>query len=246
MPAERYFLATPFEEDASVSLEEKEAHHLIRVMRAQPGEAVELVNGLGQLAQATVVECHKKRADLRIDKVVEKPKPAFRLILAQAIPRTSRLEMIVEKGTELGMSELWLFLGQRSERKQFGDKQADRVKAIMIAAMKQCGRLDLPELKLMPALEKWDSLSLPAFYGDVMPDAPTFSSAWQQTPPKEGCLFFVGPESGFTESETTKMQQMEARGVKLHDNILRTDTAPIVALSLIQHWQLCSTLESGR
>lgn len=239
MPAERYYIPTPFDQGAKLVLEDQEHHHLAHVMRARQGEELELVNGQGQLALAVIESLEKKRAVLLTLSVHTAPLPQKKIILAQGLPRLNRLEFILEKGTELGVNEFWIFPAARSEKKELSQNQIDRVQTITVAAMKQCGRLFLPKVVLMPALKQWPPVpGFNSFFGDVRPTAPLFSHAWDQNPSLSEALFFVGPESGFTDEEVTLMERQGASGVKLHHNILRTDTAAIAALSLLSHWML--------
>src|SRR5262245_8638445 len=135
MPHSRFFLNTLFEKEREVSLSGEEAHHLWHVMRKREGEIVELVNGSYQLAKAKILFYEKKGIRLQLLDVLEKSPLPTSLVLCQAIPRMERLERIVEKGTELGMSELWLFGGQLSEKKEVNTAQLKRLEAIAIAAM---------------------------------------------------------------------------------------------------------------
>ncbi len=230
MPAERYFLDALFSEGQEIALAGDECHHLCTVMRTQVGEKVELVNGKNQLAVASVQAIGKKRALLRLESLSSKTPPPS-VILAQAIPRFHRLETILEKGTELGATQFWLFPGMRSEKKELSPAQQERMRLIAISAMKQCGRLDLPAIELMPPLASWPIPIGNLFYGDTRPDAPRFKGRATLADP---LLFFIGPEKGFDEKEIALLEQkFGAMGVKLHENILRTDTASLVALSLI-------------
>jgi len=229
MPAERYYLSEKFGVGEELFLVEDEFQHLTRVMRAKESEEIELVNGAGGLASAIIERLEKKRAVLKIEKVSTESPSSKKIILAQAIPRINRLDFIVEKGTELGMSELWLFPGKLSERKDLSEHQLNRLKAVTIASMKQCGRLFLPNILLKKPLDKWESLPSPAFFGDLNPQAPLL----QSTKIPDQVIFFIGPESGFTDDEEKKLQTLGAQGVKLHPNILRTDTAALVALALL-------------
>lgn len=238
MPIERYFSDSDLVKGESLTLTDQEFHHLVHVTRIKSGEEIEVVNGRGALATAIVNRLEKKQAVLSVNSVMCAPKSNTEVILAQAIPRINRLDFILEKGTELGMSQLWLFPAAESERRSFTDHQLDRMRAIKVSAMKQCGRLYLPQLKIMPPLNQWKPLECIAFYGDVDPKAPVFAEIWKEMQHPEHALFFVGPEGGFNAEEQTILQQLNAKGVKLHPNILRTDTAALTALSLITHWQM--------
>lgn len=233
MPAERFFADSLFENNASIKLEDQEFHHLVNVMRAGLGDSIELVNGQGQLAVASLQTIEKKRAFLEITSIQFSQEPTFQKILAQAIPRGNRLDFILEKGTELGMTDIWLFPGKLSERSEISSNQLERMRALTIAAMKQCGRLYLPKISVMPTLAQWKALPYPSYYGDVNPKAPSFASQWLSNKPQQGAIFFIGPESGFHDKEIEVLKQLDVQGVNLHPNILRTDTAALTALVLM-------------
>lgn len=246
MPAERFFTNQPILIGEELILSGQERHHLVDVMRPRAGEPIELVNGQGALAQATFVRSDRQTAVLRVESVEVAKASANQYILAQAIPRINRLDFIVEKGTELGMTALWLFPSERSERKVLTEHQVERLDAMAIAAMKQCGRLFLPKIELKPPLMQWKRETLPvsceAFFGDVDPEAPLFLHALAQQGEQEKqskqntrILFFIGPESGFTDKEVEQLKHLGAEGVSLHPNILRTDTAALAALTLATH-----------
>ncbi len=226
MPESRYFLDSPFKPHAKATLEDEEFHHLSRVMRGNVGDEIELVNGQGQLATARIEKIDKREAQLAIMNVATHTRSWPPLILAQAIPRLNRLEFILEKGTELGVSEFWLFPGKHSEKESFSQQQQRRMRMLIIAAMKQCGRFDLPKIEMKTLQECRADGEAQTFYGDVREGRP-------QLPvldPKRPIIFYVGPEAGFHADEV-EMLESYAVGVSLHPNILRVDTAAIAALS---------------
>lgn len=241
MPSERYYSSKNFIEGDVIFFEEQEFHHLIHVMRTRAGEEVEIVNGNGQLAVAIVKSLEKKRAVIEIANVLTAKPEQYPLILAQSIPRTNRLEYILEKATELGATEIWLFNSTNSEKRVFTDHQKERLDTILIAAMKQCGRLFLPKLKFSKSMEEIFPLkdSIKAYFGSTNPLAPPFFDILnEQSARKGGSLFCVGPEGGFTDEEDHFMVLSGLIGVKLHSNILRTDTAAIAGLSIISSKEL--------
>lgn len=225
MPSERFYVDTPLK-TSEITIEGEEFHHLVRVMRAQVGDAVELINGRRELAQATLQTLGKKEAVLKITSCQTMQKGA-EIVLAQAIPRMNHLEWIIEKGTELGASAFWLFPGDHSDKKTLSAHQEARLKALSIAAMKQCGSLFLPSIIMKPPLAAWTPLAGSLFYGDVRQNAPKLPYA-----PKEPIVIFIGPEKGFSLKEVESLEhKLKAQGVKLHENILRTETAGVVALA---------------
>lgn len=233
MPHDRFFLDAPLEPHTQVSLEGDEAHHLMRVMRKKVGEKVELVNGQSQLAVASIHRLDKREVSLDLLEVELKNPSSYPLIICQAIPRLNRLDTLVEKGVELGMTALWLFPGQLSEKKELSPTQFLRLRGIAIAAMKQSGRLDLPAITLMPPLSAWTEPTLPAYFGDFALETPPLLSLLE---PGKGMMFFVGPEAGFTEQEKGRLRQMNVQPAKLHANILRTETASLAALSIASNF----------
>lgn len=239
MPAERYFHSGFLEENQRIHLKDQEHHHLVNVMRTRLGEEIEVVNGNGQLAKAVLETIEKKSSCLLVESVQTASPSSQHLILAQGIPKINRLELIVEKGTELGMTEIWLFPAMRSEKKDFSENQMERLHTLMVSAMKQCGRLFLPKVIVMPPLKQWKDIAIkPIFFGDVDPEAQAFLSIWNELKPSNGAIFCIGPESGFTEEEVGFLRKLDAHGVKLHPNILRTETAAIASLTLLSHVML--------
>jgi len=231
MPVDRYYTSAELEKGKTVLLEGKERHHLQHVTRHKGGDRVELVNGRGALAKAELLSCSKQFAELAVLEVERERQPAFRAVIAQAIPRINRLDFILEKGTELGMTELWLFPAKQSERKTLSENQLERMRHVMAAAMKQCGRLYLPQLLVRPHFSEWKLPELPLYYGDLNPQAPPFFRELESL--SDGALFFIGPESGFSDDEEKALQKLGAKGVWLHPNVLRTDTASLAALVLM-------------
>lgn len=230
MPADRFFIPSALQVGESAILEDTEFHHLVRVMRSEEGDQVELVNGQGTLALASITQVGKKQAHLIIKKVTQEPKPEKELILAQALPRINRLDFIIEKGTELGATQFWLFPGHCSERKSLTEHQVERLQSLVIAAMKQCGRLYLPSIEIKSPLDQWEKSSIASYYGDIRETAKPFSGVLK---PSESALFFIGPEAGFSDKEIDYLSKLGSMGVKLHPNILRTDTAALVALTIM-------------
>lgn len=240
MPKERFFFEQSLRENEIISIKEDEFHHLVNVMRAKIEDRIEIVNGMGELAHACVKSIEKRQATLLIETVKLEPLPNFQVILAQAIPRPNRLDFILEKGTELGMTEIHLFAGKHSERKDFKENQMDRMRSILISAMKQCGRLHLPKIVIRQELEKWEQLDYPAYFGDVETSAASFLDTYKRVECDKGVIFFIGPETGFNEKEVLKLRSLGVTGVKLSGNILRTDTAALVALALIGFKLTCT------
>lgn len=237
MPHNRYYLDTIFQEDEKVVIAGDEYHHLSRVLRAGRGDTVELVNGKGLLAQASLLELKKQEAELRIIQVIEESREKTPLVLVQGLTRMNHLEWIIEKGTELDATAFWLFPGILSEKDRLSENQASRLRSIAIAAMKQCGRLDLPSIEEKPPLLKWAPLQGTLLFGDLAKKTPYLWELPLEKPLLSPIFLFIGPESGLDSRESDFLQaSLSARPIRLHSNVLRAETAAITALSLIQQY----------
>jgi 16S rRNA (uracil1498-N3)-methyltransferase len=222
MPADRFYLDQPL--TSPLIIHGEELHHL-HVMRIRSGEKIEIVNGRGELVEAQVEGIDKKEATLKIVSHVKKQPPTQKIILAQALPRFSALEWVVEKGTELGVTEFWLFPGNLSEKTSLTPTQLQRLQMMTISALKQCGRLFLPQILIKPPLVEWQKIEGSLFYGDVQGTAPLAG------PFLDRVFFIIGPEKGLASTEIEKLQTLGAKAISLHVNTLRTETAAIAALS---------------
>lgn len=244
MPENRFFTFEPIQENSSICLDVEESHHLIHVMRLPINSSLEIINGKGYLGTATFTDIKHKQAEVLVTGVKHYQPRLKPVWLYQAICRPNRLHYIIEKSVELGVDKILFFPGNHSEIKTLSEQKLQKLQRIAIAAIKQCGRLYLPEILLIPAIEKWKPESFPLFYGDIQQEAtPLFLYLEKLKMSPSHIGFIVGPEKGLTPQETKKLEQLRAVGTSLHHHILRTDTAPIVALSLIQHFQLCQNQE---
>lgn len=212
-------------------------------MRGTVGTSLELVNGRGEYGKAQAIAILKQKGKEQVRVLVEAiehgPKSAVKIHLIVAILRAQRLDDILEKGTELGMHQLSFYPAMRSEKVSFSPAQQQRMERILIAAMKQCGRFDLPTLSLLPPIAKWqaDEFGCATYYGDLRSSAPAFFRALDtELPPK--IAFVTGPEAGFTETELDQLAQLHFQGVRLATHTLRAQTAPLAALSLLSQLAL--------
>ena len=224
MPADRFFVAAPL--NNNLILEGEEFHHLAKVMRVRVGETIEIVNGQGELAEAELVSLDKKSCELKILSHKKVPPPEQAIILAVALTRPASLEWTLEKATELGTTEFWLFPGERSEKKDLSKSQIHRLDMILINALKQCGRLYLPKIVLKPPLGEWQVPAGSLYFGDLSTQA-SLKGPFDKT-----VMFFIGTEKGFSPEETVLLREkFKAHPISLHENILRAETAAITVLS---------------
>ena len=197
------------------------------MLRVRLGEEIELVDGKGSLAQATLHELAKDRATLVVRNVQTLPPPVPRIVSAIALMRMSKLEWTIEKCTELGADAFILFAADQSEKEDLSEHQQERLRHLSIAALKQCGRLYLPTLALL-TLEQVLSTNALILFGEPDPQTPRLAS---ETAPE--IVFVTGPEKGFSKREREHLKQ-KGKGVRLNAHILRAETAPVCAISILR------------
>jgi 16S rRNA (uracil1498-N3)-methyltransferase len=219
MPVDRFYFDGPLTEN--ITLEGPEFQHM-KVLRINVGETMEIVNGRGSIAKAAVTGSEKYAAHLQLSEIRHHPRPALQLTLAVPLLRMSKLELIFEKCTELDADAFYLYAADHSEKPDISENQLERLRAITISALKQCGRLFLPTIEVLPFAHLFQAEAT-ILYGD--PDG-----APLKLPPP--ALFLSGPEKGFSDRERTILQQ-KATGIKLNPNVLRAETAPIAATSIL-------------
>jgi 16S rRNA (uracil1498-N3)-methyltransferase len=230
MPADRFYLDELLCRGAIVSLAGVEYHHLSHVMRISIGEEVELVNGRGALAIAKLLSANKQEARLEILSVQTTSRPIQQIILAIPLLRYNKLELIVEKGTELGASAFWFYVADFSEKIKLSAHQSERLRFLAISALKQSGRLFLPEFQFLPSLETIHEFIL---FGDTQSGAPKMKEIELQ----ETIIFVTGPEKGYSKRELELLQK-KGKGVTLNPHILRAETAPLAAMSILAIYRM--------
>lgn len=235
------------------SLSEFESHHLAHVLRAKPGDHIELFDGRGRVAPGVIAEIRKRSVEVdAVDPVFTPPStPAVNLWLAP--PKGDRFDWIIEKATELGATSIRPLLTERSVVEPRPAK-LDRLEQLVVAAGKQSRTVWLPEI-CSPT--SWKSLWVPATSpsmtnadshwliadptGDVAlidalrteetRPAPTSNSS-EDRARLSSVNVAIGPEGGWTTNELAAARERGARIVSLGDSILRIETAAIAALAV--------------
>jgi 16S rRNA (uracil1498-N3)-methyltransferase len=200
-------------------------------MRKCSGDSIELINGKGLFAHAEIDSKneHKKGVYCTVTKVLEEKSPKLRSTLIQAIIRPQKLELVVEKACELGVTSL-IFV--RCERSDKSSPKSGRLEHIAISALKQSGRLHLPIFQEATSLEKALTLAQEKnlFYGAI--DGAPFVEL-QKSITSRSVTFCIGPEGGFTQKEFDLLSVHSAKGVSLGPHVLRSETASILACGLM-------------
>ena len=228
------------------SLGADEARHLGQVLRAKPGDEVELADGRGAVFPAEVISVGKREALLQVGVPACFPEPTPRLSMWVAPTKhTDRFEWFLEKACECGVSEIQPIWTDRSERRI---EKRDRWSRTLAEAMKQSRRAWLPELH--PAQSLSDALTaLPNADGDgpwlglahcPVPEHPEWKrqSVVEALPRGRDAVIAIGPEGDFSPAEIQAFAKAGFTPVTFGDHRLRTETA---ALYAVQAFHICNT-----
>lgn len=235
----RLFLDAPLVPGADVALPPQAAVHAVRVLRIGAGDALTLFNGDGHDYPATLTAATGGRAVARVGarrpSSLESP---LRVTLAQALARGEKMDWIVQKATELGVTAILPLVTERSEVKLDDARAGKRVahwRAIAIAACEQSGRSSVPAVAAPQPLGDW----LRAM--DAQPRATQLAlhptgGATPRTlaPPPSAVTLAVGPEGGFGERDLAALQAAGFGALTLGPRILRTETAGLAAIAALQ------------
>ena len=216
-----------------ITLDTRQSHHLVRVLRIRSGAAVELFDGTGRVWQATVSQA--SRDACRIERgapVAEEAPAAFEIHLAPALLRSDAMDRLLRQATELGAHQFWPLETARTgtvrkrARARFGHWHR-----IVVGACEQSRRAYLPRLN---EIRRFDE-----FIGSVDPRQtlllhPAAQPLHRQLP-LESTTVLVGPEGGWTNDELARARDRGIEACSMGPGILRAETAPLAALAAIRH-----------
>ncbi len=214
-----------------------EAHHLFNVCRLKTGDTVELFDGAGTLAKASIEKATSKLVSLKIIdlKKTEKPnKPE--IIIAVSLPKGERFDWLLEKCTELGVDRIIPVIFERTIKQPKNPKAAQRWRNIAIAAAKQCRRIFLPRIdmpaplvEILSAFKKQHN-KVEILVGGLEPKSPILITKQFGT---KDTIAFIGPEGGITEDEKSFLEDCGAKFVRLTNTILRIETAALAFAAIL-------------
>ena len=226
-----------------IDLEQEDFHYLKHVLRLKAGDPLILFDGIGNEYSAVINDFGDSRVRLEIREERRVDDPAPPVILAQAVPKESKMDFIIQKATELGVRTIIPFTSSRTVPRLTEEKAAARVKRwrkIAAEASKQCGGTIVPrvsEIRTFEAMmDEGARASLPLFFweeeqGRGIRDV--FSAPFR--PDLSEISIVVGPEGGFSRDEATAARNRGFTAVHLGRRILRVETAALVILSIIQY-----------
>jgi 16S rRNA (uracil1498-N3)-methyltransferase len=219
-----------------LSLTSEAAQHVSVVLRMQVGERLTLFNGTNLEFQATISEVRKKQVVVVLDSMslMSRESPVA-IHLGQGISKGERMEWVVQKAVELGVDEITPLLTERCVVKLDNERMLKKIQqwqAIAVAACEQCGRNKIPIIHTPVHLDRFIETTQASFKFILNPKSDKTWRDYQGTP-KEIALI-IGPEGGLSSAEIATAEHAQFLPLTLGPRVLRTETAAITVLSLLQ------------
>ena len=232
----RFYIETDLAVDTIVELTETVFHHWVKVLRAQNGEKATLFNGQGGEYEVELVDVAKKAASVKVTQFNPANRtPKFQALLGQVMSKGDRMDYAIQKAVELGVSEIQLLTSDRCEMRLKYDrdqKKIDHWQGIAIAACEQCGLNIVPKILAPISLEKWLETDLPTTKLVLAPNKDEIDVLTNATP---DIALLIGPEGGLSEEEISASNQKGFINWCIGERVLSTETAPVVALSILNY-----------
>lgn len=238
----RFFLEKSKIENERAILSGSEARHIVRVLRLGVGDKLSLFDGNGWEYQSVITSKSSKIVEVAIKKKSPlQENSSIEVVLGQALPKAQKMDYIVQKATELGVSTIIPFFSARSvpslddERSQ---RKHIRWNKVALEATKQCGRLVVPQIEdIVPfteILEKFKDNSLKIMLWEDEKNN-TLKGLLKRNQPSPKVIFLVGPEGGFTLNEVNLAKHAGFQMVSLGRYILRTETVGLCLLAILHY-----------
>jgi 16S rRNA (uracil1498-N3)-methyltransferase len=233
----RVFVDAPLAPGARVALPESAGAHLVRVLRLREGEACVLFNGDGRDYDARLLAAHKRGVEAEVldARAIDNESP-LRVVLLQGIARGEKMDLILQKATELGVAGIVPVFADRTEVRLDGerlDKRMAHWRSVVVSACEQSGRARIPELAPARGLAE----AAAAFATDALKLTldPQGEHRFETLSPLQAeVVVAIGPEGGWSEKDRIVLRESGFAGLRLGPRVLRTETAGLAAIAALQ------------
>ncbi len=238
MAQTRLHIAGSYGANSVLELASDKAHYLGRVLRLRVGDNLSVFDGEGSEFTATITAIGKASATLRVDeKTAVRSESPLRIHLVQGISRGERMDIVVQKATELGVKRLTPVLTEFGVVKldaMRAEKRREHWQKVATSACEQSGRVRLPLIDTPIPLKSWFGSKPKQVDSEIIlrPGATT-PLAEIDSPATKVCML-IGPEGGFSDTEFEDAEIAGFRPVSLGPRVLRTETAAIAAIAVLQ------------
>jgi len=233
MKSHRFYSSIELKENTSVELSPDAAHHCTQVLRYKPGDHLTVFNGDGFDYLATIEEIDKKRCQIKISsKKDPQNESPLKINLVQGIARGDKMDLIIQKAVELGVSEITPLFTERCNVKLEGkrlDKKLLHWNKTIISACEQSGRSIIPRLNAPISIDKLSKENSHTIYLE-----PNSGKKLTLLSIEESVRLLIGPEGGFSEKDLAHLNSIDCIGANIGSRILRTETAGLAVVSILQ------------
>jgi 16S rRNA (uracil1498-N3)-methyltransferase len=234
----RFFVPEGSVSNGRIIVTGEELHHAKDVMRLREGDEITVFDGTGKEYSGIIDKVGKNELLASVKKVRDAAPERCRLTLIQAIPKSSKMDFIIEKATEIGVSRIIPVITERTVVKVGSEgNKLERWRKIAVVAAKQCGRSTFPEISQVAGFR--DSLShIKEHKISVIPCLYEGNASIKEVLRKEradSAAVFIGPEGDFTKEEVALAVNAGAIPVILGSEVLRSETAAIAVLSVLSY-----------
>ncbi len=234
MRLSRFFISTPLSL-GSHELPEAQAHYIARVLRHAVGDAVQLFDGSGPEYLGQLIEVGKKNVRVELtEQLPGQPDSPLQVHLGQGLSRGERMDWAIQKATELGVTQITPIVSARCEvrlKEERVDKLLTHWQQVASSACEQCGRSTLPIIHPPMLLADW----LQQVQADLKLVLHPVAEPMQSHAKPASLAFLIGPEGGLSDVEVAQAVSHSFHAARLGPRVLRTETAPVVALTMAQH-----------
>lgn len=215
-----------------------DAHYVRAVLRLKSGDRLELLDGTGQVYEAEIIGLAKSQVQVKI--ISSRPagnEPRVKVTLAQALPKGSKMDFVIEKSVELGVNRIIPVLTERTIGK---NAKLDRWRKLAKEAAEQSGRAIIPEISALTnftdILKLKSQFDLTLIPWELEKEI-SLKSILTTQPPNQltTILIVIGPEGGFSQKEVEQARAIGWQTVSLGKRILRTETAGLAVLANIMY-----------
>jgi 16S rRNA (uracil1498-N3)-methyltransferase len=234
----RFYSPPPLPLNGTFDLPPDAAHHASRVLRLRVGDAVEIFDGIGNECRGLIADLSGKRVTVsEITATGNKRESPLHVVLAQALSGSEKMDWIIQKSTELGVTEIQPLATERSVAKLSAERVQKRLEhwqQIAISACEQCGRNVLPVIHAPLDIMAWlqQTKSIPAAKYILLPGGA--ASLHDQAKPGGKAVLLTGAEGGFSQAESAAALHCGYIPIRLGARVMRTETAAIAGLAVLQ------------
>lgn len=237
----RFYHSKPINLNETIVMDDFASHHALKVMRLKNNDQLILFNGDGSdyTGQVINISKHQVKVSIKSKKSI-RSESNLRVILLQALTSSEKMDLIIQKTTELGISEIQPIVCERGIvkiKKEKIEKKLSHWRQVAIAACEQCGRAKIPKIHEPENIIKYLEKIMESDKDTKIILSPEASKSLDNTASnvKEGIKVLIGPEGDFTKQELDYSIQKGFSPIKIGPRILRTETAPICILSILQY-----------